>query len=95
MAKAKRGLGRGLDSLFEDTTPGSEGGQVSSLPLRDIEPDRDQPRKNFEDESLGELCDSIRQHGLLQPIAVRGGEALAGGPYGGPFRGAGGHPGCE
>lgn len=71
MAKAKRGLGRGLDSLFEDTTPGAEGGQVSSLPLRDIEPDRDQPRKNFEDESLGELCDSIRQHGLLQPIAVR------------------------
>lgn len=71
MAKAKRGLGRGLDSLFEDTTPGAEGSQVSSLPLRDIEPDRDQPRKNFEDESLGELCDSIRQHGLLQPIAVR------------------------
>ena len=71
MAKAKRGLGRGLDSLFEDTTPQSEGGQVSTLPLREIEPDKDQPRRNFEEESLGELADSIRQHGLLQPIAVR------------------------
>ena len=71
MAKPKRGLGRGLDSLFEDSTPGTGGEGVSTLPLRDIEPDREQPRKVFEDDSMTELSESIRQHGLLQPIAVR------------------------
>ena len=54
MAKNKGGLGRGLDSLFADTLPENEsesGGEVTTLPLRDIEPDKDQPRKAFEEES--------------------------------------------
>lgn len=74
MAKNKGGLGRGLDSLFADTLPENEsesGGEVTTLPLRDIEPDKDQPRKAFEEESLTELAASITEHGLLQPIAVR------------------------
>ena len=76
MAKNKGGLGRGLDSLFADTLPENEsesGGEVTTLPLRDIEPDKDQPRKAFEEESLTELAASITEHGLLQPIAVRPG----------------------
>ena len=74
MAKNKGGLGRGLDSLFADTLPENEsesGGEVTTLPLRDIEPDKDQPRKAFEEESLTELAASITEHGLLQPRAVR------------------------
>lgn len=71
MAKGKGGLGRGLESLFEDATPSLEGGRVEQLPLREIEPDPGQPRKTFEDQALSELAASIAEHGLLQPIAVR------------------------
>lgn len=71
MAKGKGGLGRGLESLFEDATPSLDGGQVEQLPLREIEPDPGQPRKTFDDEALSELAASIAEHGLLQPIAVR------------------------
>lgn len=71
MARGKGGLGRGLDSLFEDATPSSSGNGVETLPLRDIEPDPNQPRKTFSDETLYELSASIAEHGLLQPIAVR------------------------
>ena len=71
--KRKSGLGRGLDSLFEDTTGlvTSDADQVQTLPLREIEPDRDQPRKVFEENALAQLAESIAQHGMLQPIAVR------------------------
>ena len=68
MAKNKGGLGRGLDSLFADTLPENEsesGGEVTTLPLRDIEPDKDQPRKAFEEESLTELAASITEHRQL------------------------------
>ena len=73
MARGKGGLGRGLDSLFEDAAPvfESEHAAVETLPLREIEPDPDQPRKTFEQETLSELAASIAEHGLLQPIAVR------------------------
>ena len=72
MARGKGGLGRGLDSLFEDAAPVFESGaKVDTLPLREIEPDPDQPRKTFDEETLGELAASIAEHGLLQPIAVR------------------------
>lgn len=72
MAKGKGGLGRGLESLFEDAAPSFESdAQIETLPLREIEPDPDQPRKTFDDETLGELAASIAEHGLLQPIAVR------------------------
>ena len=71
MAK-KGGLGKGLDALFVDNAVNivSEG-SPSELQISDIEPDRDQPRKVFDDEALEELADSIRQHGVLQPILVR------------------------
>lgn len=72
MAKGRGGLGRGLESLFEDAAPSFESDvKVDSLPLREIEPDPGQPRKTFEQEALGELAASIAEHGLLQPIAVR------------------------
>ena len=72
MAKGKGGLGRGLESLFEDAAPSFESdARIETLPLREIEPDPDQPRKTFDDETLAELAASIAEHGLLQPIAVR------------------------
>ena len=71
MAKRKLGgLGRGLDSLFADL-PEPDSGSVTSLPLSEIEPDPDQPRKHFDVEALTALSNSIRENGLLQPIAVR------------------------
>lgn len=70
MARGKGGLGRGLESLFEDATQTTSEG-IDTLPLRDIEPDPDQPRKSFREETLYELSASIAEHGLLQPIAVR------------------------
>ena len=73
MAKKKLGgLGKGLDSLFADL-PDDAGSEASSstLPLREIEPDPEQPRKRFDDDALNQLADSITENGLLQPIAVR------------------------
>ena len=58
MAQKKGGLGRGLESLFEETAR-DVGREVSTLPLRDIEPDKDQPRKDFSEEPLSELAASI------------------------------------
>ncbi len=72
MARGKGGLGRGLESLFEDASPSFETDDgVRTIPLREIEPDPDQPRKTFDEESLAELAASIAEHGLLQPIVVR------------------------
>ena len=72
MARGKGGLGRGLESLFEDAAPAFESdANVETLPLREIEPDPGQPRKTFDQEALSELAASIAEHGLLQPIAVR------------------------
>ena len=72
MAKGRGGLGRGLESLFEDAAPSFESDtRIETLPLREIEPDPDQPRKTFDHDTLGELAASIAEHGLLQPIAVR------------------------
>ena len=72
MARGRGGLGRGLDSLFEDAAPVFESNaNVETLPLREIEPDPGQPRKTFDEQTLGELAASIAEHGLLQPIAVR------------------------
>ena len=66
---AKGGLGAGLDSLFSDNT--NEVQVKKTLRLAEIEPNRDQPRKNFSDEAITALADSIREHGMLQPILVR------------------------
>ena len=71
MAKA-RGLGRGLDTLFADPTGiSSEESGISTVRLSEIEPNLSQPRKEFEEEALNELADSIAQHGVLQPLLVR------------------------
>ena len=66
---AKGGLGRGLDTLFGENTAENEG--AVSLKLIDIEPNRDQPRRDFDEQALSELADSIEKHGLIQPIVVR------------------------
>ena len=63
----RSGLGRGLSALLPDAA----GGQASELPLTAIRPNPYQPRRAFDDERLQELAESLRQHGLLQPITVR------------------------
>lgn len=69
MAAKKGGLGRGLDALFNDNA--TDAGGVVTVNLNDIEPNRDQPRKDFDDEALTELAQSISEHGLIQPIVVK------------------------
>lgn len=70
MAK-KKALARGLDSLFSENTPASEDGGITKLHIFDVEPKSDQPRKDFDTESLSRLADSIAVNGVLQPILVR------------------------
>ena len=69
----KGGLGRGLDDLFADnsTETAVSSKEVMTLRLSEIEPRADQPRKEFGEEALGELADSIREHGIIQPLVVR------------------------
>ena len=106
MARGKGGLGRGLESLFEDASPIFESdAKVETLPLREIEPDPDQPRKTFDQQALGELAASIAEHGLLRAhrgaapapgrLQHRGRRApVACLPHGGPERSARGGEGC-
>lgn len=70
MPKAK-GLGKGLGALMGDAalqTP--EAGSIF-LPISQVEPGLNQPRKRFDDEALMDLADSIREHGIIQPLTVR------------------------
>lgn len=69
MAKAKGGLGAGLDSLFSDNA--NEIQVKTTLRVSEIEPNRNQPRKYFSDEAVCALAESIRDYGMLQPILVR------------------------
>ncbi len=69
MAIKKGGLGRGIDSLFEENAVDAR--QTSELRPSQIVPNRDQPRKDFDAETLKELSDSIKEHGLIQPLLVR------------------------
>jgi len=69
MAK-NTGLGRGLDSIFLDNTTEEKGG-VTVMRVADIEPNRDQPRREFDENALHDLANSIAAHGLIQPIVVR------------------------
>lgn len=74
---AKRGgLGNGLSALFDDNKTDTDTSQ--SLRITEIEPNRQQPRKNFDDESISLLADSIKQHGIIQPLLVR--------PYGNSYQ---------
>ena len=70
MANKIGGLGRGLDALFAQNTL-DDGVSTATLPLDEIIPNRDQPRKQFDDEALADLSASIAQHGVLQPLLVR------------------------
>ncbi len=70
MAAAKKGgLGRGLEALFNENSTDEKG--VITLRLSEIEPNRNQPRTNFDEDALAELAESISKHGLIQPIVVR------------------------
>ena len=77
MAAKKSGLGKGLEALFAENAV-EEQGKAITLRLLEIEPNRDQPRKQFDEEALSELSASIAQHGILQPLLVR---PLPGGGY--------------
>lgn len=83
---AARGLGKGLDSLIpnavgeakakkeketKEAVPESKGAQETIVKLSMVEPNRKQPRKNFDEDTLQELSDSIKQFGLIQPILVQ------------------------
>lgn len=68
--KKKGGLGKGLDAIFMENTT-ENGNETVILALEEITPNREQPRKEFDEEKIAELADSIRQHGVLQPLLVR------------------------
>ncbi len=70
MAAKRGGLGKGLDAIFMENDMEDSGSTVT-LKITDIEPNRDQPRHDFDEEALGELADSIAVHGVLQPLLVR------------------------
>lgn len=80
-AKVKRGLGKGLDSIIpiQDNSPSEKNIESKEeqkdpetiVKITQVEPNRDQPRKNFDEDALQELADSIKQFGLLQPILVQ------------------------
>lgn len=72
MAPRKGGLGKGFDALFVDNSTENLSSQsISVLPIGDVEPNRDQPRKYFDDDAIADLTESVREHGILQPLLVR------------------------
>lgn len=85
MSKKKGGLGRGLESLFGDQVPventaeekvsvqedTSEENAVRYIEINEITPNKNQPRKTFDQEKINELADSIIEHGIIQPLVVR------------------------
>lgn len=73
MASKKTGLGRGFDAIFADNSVEEISSTACAVKIKliDIEPNRDQPRKNFDEEALNELAESIKLHGILQPLLVR------------------------
>ena len=70
-SKLKRsGLGKGLDAIFIENEP-EESGSTVTLKISEIEPNKSQPRREFDEAALAELAESISQHGVLQPLLVR------------------------
>ena len=76
--KSERGLGRGLNALLGDPDLQPLGEGSVSLPISQVEPGLNQPRKRFDQEALADLTESIRTHGIIQPLTVR---RLASGYY--------------
>ena len=70
-SKKPSGLGRGLGALLGDDVMKTEAQGALTLPITDVESNSSQPRKYFDDAALAELADSIRQHGIIQPLTVR------------------------
>lgn len=76
---SKKGLGRGIESLFtENSLEEINSSSTEKIKLVDIVPNKEQPRKRFNESALSELADSISQHGVIQPLLVR---PLSGGTY--------------
>lgn len=73
MAGMKKGLGRGLDALLDPyvETQQAQANRVLEVNVRDIDTNRSQPRKSFDEASLKELADSIKVHGVVQPLIVK------------------------
>lgn len=71
MAKAKGGLGRGLDSLISNAVDSSSSDRLTTVAIADIQPGRYQARVQMDDEALQELADSIKAQGIIQPVIVR------------------------
>jgi len=71
MAKAKGGLGRGLDSLISNAVDSSSSDRLTTVAIADIQPGRYQARVQIDDEALQELADSIKAQGIIQPVIVR------------------------
>ena len=77
MATAKRGLGKGLDIMIPARISESESSgkdnvsRETLLPIREIEPNKSQPRKSFNEDALHELAESIKQFGVIQPLIVQ------------------------
>lgn len=70
--KTEKGLGTGLGALFgEYAASESDRPECVYLPISDVEPDDSQPRRSFDADALGELADSIAEHGIIQPLTVR------------------------
>ena len=73
MAK-NTGLGKGLDALllnnYVENENVQEGEKIQNLKITEVEPNREQPRRNFDEESLEELSNSIKEYGVIQPIIV-------------------------
>ena len=67
-SNVRRGLGKGLGALIESVDINDSG--VTEVKLNDIEPNTGQPRKYFDDEKLAQLAESIKQHGVVQPLIV-------------------------
>ena len=70
MPKKTHGLGRGLDSLFQDMEVEEAGSGILEIAVGQLDPNPDQPRQTFDDESIAQLAESIRDQGVLQPLLV-------------------------
>src|SRR5438094_5126678 len=69
-SRMRKSLGKGLEALLTAPTPAAAPSELT-VAIHEIVPNPEQPRRHFDDEALGQLADSIRRHGLLQPLVVR------------------------
>ena len=92
-SKKPSGLGRGLGALLGDDVLQTESTGSLSLPIAQVESCSSQPRKSFDEASLAELADSIREHGIIQPLTVR--KLASGFTRSSPVNAAGGPPGLR